>query len=119
ERHLGVEPMLDAGAKLGGYEPVTALIITRSVSDWSRSARVAAGSSSGVVRNAPVVAGTGRGAALVGIVTNVSPNASDVAFISDGRTEVGATIPEAGNYPGLLQSITPGQLRLTGIPREA
>src|SRR5690554_2890646 len=29
ERHLGVEPMLDAGAKLGGYEPVTALIITR------------------------------------------------------------------------------------------
>lgn len=119
ERLQGVEPMLDASKELGGYEPVTALVITRSISDWSRSARIAVGSSRGVVRNAPVVAGTGRGAALVGIVTNVSSGASDVAFITDGRTEVGATIPEAGTYPGLLQSITPGQLRMTGIPREA
>jgi len=119
ERLLGVEAMLDAERKLGGYEPVTALVITRSISDWSRSARIAVGSSSGVVRNSPVVAGTGRGAALVGIVTNVSSGASDVAFITDGRTEVGATIPEAGAYPGLLESITPGQLRMTGIPREA
>ena len=69
------------------------------------------------MRNSPVVAGTGRGAALVGVVTAVSSNSADVAFITDGRTEVGATIPEAGNYPGLVQSTTPGQLQLTGVPR--
>ncbi len=77
------------------------------------------GSSKGVVRNSPVVAGTGRGAALVGVVTAVSSDTADVAFITDGRTEVGATIPEAGNPPGLVQSTTPGQLRLTGVPRAA
>lgn len=119
EQLLGVESLIDASAALGGYEPVASSVVTRSVSPWTRSARVDVGSSDGVVRNAPVLAGSQQGAALVGIVTSVSPSSADVAFITDGRTEVGGRIPEAGPYPGLLQSISPGQLRLTGIPKEA
>ena len=119
ESLLGVDAMLDTGKELGGYRRETGLVVGRSVTDWYRSARVAVGSSDGVVRNSPVVAGTNTGAALVGYVTQVSSNAAEVAFITDGRTEVGATIPESGNYPGLVQSTTPGQLQLTGVPRAA
>ena len=56
----------------------------------------------------------------MGIVTNVRSSSADVAFvITDGRTEVGALIPDAGRYFGLLSSVTPGQLRMSGIPKEA
>jgi rod shape-determining protein MreC len=119
ESLLGVDHLLDTGKELGGYRREVGLVLARSVTDWYRSARIDVGSSSGVLRNSPVVAGTNTGAALVGYVTSVSPNSSSVAFITDGRTEVGATIPEAGNYPGVLQSTTPGQLELTGVPRAA
>ena len=119
ESLLGVESVVDPRTGAGGYGLATGLVQTRSITDWYRSARISVGSSDGVVRNAPVVAGTGRGAALVGVVTAVSPNTADVAFITDGRTEVGATIPAAGHPPGLVQSTSPGQLRLTGVPRSA
>lgn len=119
ESLVGVEALLDTGKELGGYKPVTGLVITRPYTDWYRSARVRVGSNDGVMRNSPVVAGTIRGSALVGVVTSVGPNESDVAFITDGRTEAGATIPEAGNFPGLVQSISPGALQLTGVPRAA
>lgn len=119
EDQLGIEALLDTSSELGGYRPVTGLVITRSITDWYRNVRISVGSSQGVVRNAPVVAGTGPGAALVGVITGVSSGTADVAFITDGRTEVGATIPEAGNPPGLVQSTTPGQLRMTGVPRAA
>lgn len=119
ESLLGVDRLLDTGRELGGYRRAVGLVISRSVTDWYRSARIDVGSSSGVLRNSPVVAGTNTGAALVGYVTSVSGDSSSVAFITDGRTEVGATIPEAGNYPGVLQSTTPGQLLLTGVPRAA
>jgi rod shape-determining protein MreC len=119
EQLLEVEALVDASQNLGGYEAVSGLVISRSVSPWTRSGRVTVGRDDGVVRNSPVLAGSTQGAALVGLVTNVSADSADVAFITDGRTEVGARIPEAGPYPGLLESITPGQLRLTGIPKEA
>jgi rod shape-determining protein MreC len=110
EELLGVEALVDASASLGGYEAIASPIVTRSVS---------VGSSDGVIRNSPVLAGSQQGAALVGIVTNVSSSSADVAFITDGRTEVGALIPDAGRYFGLLSSVTPGQLRMSGIPKEA
>lgn len=119
ESLLGVERLLGTDGALGGYRAEIALVTSRSITDWFRSARVGKGSSDGIVRNSPVLAGTGPGAALVGVVTSVSPNSADVAFITDGRTEVGATVPEAGAYPGLVRSTSPGQLSLSGIPREA
>ncbi len=119
EALVGVEPLVDVPKGLGGYKAVTGLVQGRSITDWYRNVRVTVGSSAGVVRNSPVVAGIYRGAPLVGIVTAVTDNTADVAFITDGRTAVGATIPEAGAYPGLVQSTSPGQLQLTGVPREA
>ncbi len=120
ESLLGVEKTISAEKALeGDYAPVTGLVYARSVTDWYRSARIDVGSSRGVVRNSPVVAGNTRGAALVGVVTAVSANSAQVAFLTDGRTQVGASIPQAGNYQGLVQSTTPGQLEMTGIPRAA
>jgi rod shape-determining protein MreC len=116
---LGVEKLTGPNGAVQGYEPVTGFVITRSVTDWSRSARIDKGTSDGVIVNSPVVAGSSSGAALVGLVTEASSGSAEVSFITNGRTEVGATIPEAGNWPGLLQSITPGQLQLGNIPREA
>ena len=115
----GVEATIQAEKGLGGYKAVRGLIYSRSTTDWYRSARISVGSSDGVVRNSPVVAAANRGAALVGVVTATSSGSSEVAFLTDGRTEVGASLPEAGNFPGLVQSTTPGELQMTGIPRAA
>ncbi len=116
----GVETTIDATQQLGkNYKAVRGLIYSRSITDWYRSARIDVGASEGVRRNSPVVAGANRGAALVGVVTATSSNSSQVAFLTDGRTEAGASIPEAGNYQGLVQSTTPGELEMTGIPRAA
>ena len=42
----------------------------------------------------------------LGVITRVRGSSSDIAFITDGRTHVGARVPEGGNYQGLLQAIT-------------
>ena len=116
EKLLGVETLVDASKDLGGYEARTELVVTRSISPWWRSARVGIGSSDGVMRNSPVLAGSQQGAALVGIVTNVSSGSADVAFITDGRTEVGARIPDAGPYFGLLSVHHAGPAPALGHP---
>lgn len=105
-------------SELAGYAPVTGRVIGRSFFDWYRSARLDVGTSDGVVRNSPVVVGRERGSALVGLVTSATSRTADVSFITDGRTQVGATVPEANAPPGLIESVTPGQLRLSGVPRE-
>jgi rod shape-determining protein MreC len=118
ENLLEVQALVSAGP-LSGYDALVGEVTGRSPTDWWRFGRLDVGSSDGVLVNSPVVANDGRGAGLVGIVTDVRRSSADVAFITDGRTEVGAVVPEAGNFPGLLQSLTPGQLRLVGVPREA
>jgi rod shape-determining protein MreC len=119
EQALGVEKLIGRGGELGGYEAVTGLVSGRSISPWYRTARLDVGKDDGVVRNSPVVAGSERGSALVGLVTSVTGHYCVVSMILDGRTEVGATIPQAGNPQGLLQSNAPGQLSLTDVPRAA
>jgi rod shape-determining protein MreC len=108
----------DLPDELAGYAPVSGRVIGRSSFDWYRSARLDVGTSDGVVRNSPVVVSPERGSALVGLVTSTTARTADVSFITDGRTQVGATIPEANSPPGLVESVTPGQLRLSGVPRE-
>jgi rod shape-determining protein MreC len=119
EQALGVEKLIDSTDELGGYKAVTGLVSGRSTSPWYRTARLDVGTDDGVVRNSPVVAGSERGSALVGLVTSVTGHYCVVSMILDGRTRVGATIPQAGNPPGLLESNAPGQLTLTGVPRAA
>lgn len=119
EGMLGVEALLDPANGIGGYRPVTGLVHARSITDWYRSVRLTVGSAQGVVRNSPVVASDTRGAALVGIVTAVSRDTADVALITDGRTEISATVPAASSPPGLVRATAPGQLQLSGVPRSA
>lgn len=107
------------GHEVSGYGTVNAAIYQRSVTAWDRWVRINRGSDSGVVSNSPVLAGSERGAQLVGVVTAVRGSSADVAFITDGHTEVGAWVPEAGPYRGLVQAVTPGQLHLSMMPREA
>ncbi|MEQ8834605.1 MAG: rod shape-determining protein MreC [Miltoncostaeaceae bacterium] len=115
-----LQRLMGVGNEVDGYGKVNAALFARSVTAWDRLARINKGSGDGVVRNSPVVAGSERGMQLVGVVTSVRARSADIAFITDGNTEVGAFVPEAGgNYPGLIQAITPGQLRLSMIPREA
>lgn len=102
-----------------GYELVTGLVTGHSISDFYRTARINKGTADGVRSNSPVVASGEAGAALAGIVIRASAHTADVSFVTDGRTEVGAKIPEAGNFAGLLQSTVPGQLRLTNVPQAA
>jgi rod shape-determining protein MreC len=98
------------------YDRVLASIDGRSPSPWYQSARIDRGSADGIMENSPVI---GAGDALVGVVTSVRPHSANVRFITDGSTGVGAIVPEAGELPGLVTSPNPGQLRLTGVPREA
>lgn len=110
------------GSEIDEYRPLRATFYAFSVTAWDRTARINKGRDDGVVKNSPVVVGVGganQGTALLGIVTTARSSSSDVAFITDGSTVVGARVPEAGNYQGLLQAVVPGQLRLTRIPRDA
>ncbi|MGD9694374.1 MAG: rod shape-determining protein MreC [Thermoleophilia bacterium] len=102
-----------------GYRKVRAPIIARSPTAWYRTAVVDIGDTPGVVEQSPVVAGGARGAGLVGVVTRVAGSKATVAFITDGQTEVGGMIPDASRAIGLLQSIGPGELRMSGVPKAA
>ena len=110
------------GGGLAGYDRVVGEVVGRSVTNWYQGARIDVGSEKGIVVNSPVLAlgkdGKAPAGALAGVVAAVRNGSSDVRFLTDGRTEVGATVQEAGSPPGLLRSTTPGQLQLTGVPRE-
>ena len=101
------------------YDRVLASVDGRSPSPWYQSARIDRGSRDGIMRNSPVITAGDAGNTLIGIVTSVRPRSANVRFITDGTTGVGAFVPEAGQLPGLVTSPNPGQLRLTGVPREA
>ena len=97
EQLLGVEALVDASAGPGRLrgdgqpdrDPLGVAVVARRA-----RRRSAAPTASSATR--PVLAGSQQGAALVGIVTNVSSSSADVAFITDGRTEVGARDPRRG-----------------------
>jgi rod shape-determining protein MreC len=100
-----------------GYRRVYAGVIQRSpVANWYPRATLDVGTSSGVVENSPVVAAGYRGAALVGVITSARSGSSVVTFITDPRTEIGATVQGAGNPPGILRASTSGELQLENVP---
>jgi rod shape-determining protein MreC len=103
------------------YDLLPAPIISNSTTpSWYARAGVYVGSDDGVVINSPVLAGVKGGEALVGKVTSVEANSSDVTWITESRFSVGVTIPDAGSAKGILQaSSLPGQLVATDVRREA
>lgn len=110
---------LDTSGLIDDYEPITTSVEGRSVTNWYQRARLNAGRESGVVLSAPVIAPleSGQGA-LVGVITSVARSHSDVTFITDTDTPVGATILGKGRQPGLITSTGAGELRLTRVPRD-
>jgi rod shape-determining protein MreC len=75
-----------------GREPVTARVIARSPTIWYSTVQVDAGSGDGVRVDDPVVTGDG----LVGRVSAVTPNSSQVTLITDHTSSVAARIEPVG-----------------------
>ncbi len=93
---------------IGGYEQVTARVISRSPTVWYAQVMLDAGSSSGVRSNDPVVTGDG----LVGRISDVTSGTSQATLITDHRSAVSVRIlpdgplgvikPEVGDPDDLL-----------------
>ena len=101
------------------YAQVPAEIRAWAPSPYYHRAKLNVGTSEGVVRNSPVVAAGDVRAGLVGIITQASSDSSIVTFITEPGTGIGVTLTDADNAIGLLQPSTPGQMRISGIPRQA
>lgn len=82
------------------YDLLPAKVIGRESSTWTSVISVNRGSSDGITPNMPVVTEKG----LVGVVTEVTPNAARVQLILDPRSSVGALVqrPES-RVAGIVQ----------------
>jgi rod shape-determining protein MreC len=114
---------LDRSNTLSGYQPVTARVIGRSPTVWYATITVDRGQSDGVRVDQPVVSGDG----LVGKVTAVTGNASQVTLITDSTSGVSARVltplvTASGNgITGVVQPAVgrPRDLLLEFVPRRA
>lgn len=82
----------DSGDFPSGRTAVTARVIARSPTEWYGRVTINAGSSDGVKLNDPVVAAGNNSGALVGKVTTVAGNASQVTLLTDSTSGVAALI---------------------------
>jgi rod shape-determining protein MreC len=82
----------DSGDFPTGRTAVTARVIARSPTEWYGRVTVNTGSSSGVRRNDPVIAAGNNSGALVGKVTTVARNYSQVTLLTDSSSNVSGLI---------------------------
>jgi rod shape-determining protein MreC len=75
-----------------GFEGVATRVVARPPSAYNQEVLIAAGSSSGVRRNDPVVTKDG----LVGLVTDVTSNGAKVTLLTDQSSAVSAVVLESG-----------------------
>jgi rod shape-determining protein MreC len=75
-----------------GFDGVTTRVVGRPPSAYSQEILIAAGSSSGIQRNDPVVTKDG----LVGLVTDVTSNGAQVTLLTDQSSAVSAVVLESG-----------------------
>jgi rod shape-determining protein MreC len=100
----------------GGVQMVTARVIDRSTSAWYSTATINAGSGDGVQVDDPVVNGQG----LVGRVTKVTLNASQVMLVTDQESHVDAMIvpgTEDGSAQGLVGGSVTGDVTLDYVDK--
>jgi rod shape-determining protein MreC len=95
------------------YRAVSASVISSSLSPFVHQLTIAAGSSSGVRVNAPVVSGDG----LVGSVTNVFPSTAIVTLLSDRESNVSARDLHTG-VRGILHPGPGGALILDDVKKQ-
>jgi rod shape-determining protein MreC len=75
-----------------GFDGVATRVVGRSSSAYDQEVLIAAGSSSGIQRNDPVVTEDG----LVGLVTDVTSNGAKVTLLTDQSSAVSAMVLESG-----------------------
>lgn len=100
------------------FDLMAAQVIGREQATWTSMIVVNRGSSDGVARNMPVVAEKG----LVGLVTEVAPNAAKVQLILDPRCSVGTLVqrPES-RVAGIVQGSSEDALKpnMINIPKNS
>jgi rod shape-determining protein MreC len=99
-----------------GMELVTARVIDRSTSAWYSTATINAGSGDGVSVDDPVVNGQG----LVGRVTKVTLNASQVMLVTDQQSFVDAMVvpgAEDGSAQGIVGGSVTGDVALDYVDK--
>jgi rod shape-determining protein MreC len=108
---------LDNSNGIASYRPVAAHVISRDPTLWYATVEVDKGSADGVKVNDPV---TGDGA-LVGDVSVVGSNFSEVTLITDHTMAVAAQVQDTSGDTGVLVPAvgSPNQLVLQYLPRNA
>jgi rod shape-determining protein MreC len=96
----------------GAYRTVNTAVISYPSGVFAHSLTIAAGSASGVRKNAPVVSGYG----LVGIVSDVSPHTALVRLLTDPSTYV-AGFDLQTRVHGMIHTGTGGTLVLDQVPK--
>lgn len=96
-----------------GFRAVNAAVISYRGSPFTHTLAIAAGSSSGLRINTPVVSGLG----LVGHVTNVSPNTAVVTLLTDSQSAAAARDIDK-NVHGILKLGPAGTLILDQVPKQ-
>jgi rod shape-determining protein MreC len=92
ERLRDILGYIDGPTFPSGYDGVTTRVIGRPPSPYNQEVLVAAGSSSGIRTNDPVVTEDG----LVGLVTDVTTNGAQVTLLTDQSSAVSAVVLEGG-----------------------
>jgi rod shape-determining protein MreC len=114
---------MDRRPELASYQPVTARVIGRSPTVWYETINVDKGTGDGVRVDQPVIDGDG----LVGKVTAVTGDASQVTLITDHSSGVSATVlssnpqDSANGLTGVVQAAvgSPYDLLLDFVSRKA
>jgi rod shape-determining protein MreC len=96
------------------FRAVNAEVISSPGGPFIHTLTIAAGSSSGIRRNAPVVSGDG----LVGIVSNVFPGSALVTLLTDPQSFVAARDLRTGVRGMVQQGPAAGTLALSQVPKQ-
>ncbi len=92
---------------LTAKDRVVARIIARSADNWWQEVTISRGSSSGIVAGSAVLASGG----LVGRVSQVTPNTSQVLLLSDTKTRIGIKVV-ASRDQGLIRGIADNRVKV-------
>jgi rod shape-determining protein MreC len=92
ERLKALLQFVDGPTFPSGFDGVATRVVGRPPSAYNQEVLIAAGSSSGVQRNDPVVTKDG----LVGLVTDVTSNGAKVTLLTDQSSAVSAVVLESG-----------------------
>lgn len=115
DAQLTKEVGLDQNTSLAAYQKLGADVIGRSATLWYETIEVDKGTGDGVRMNDPVI---GNGA-LVGKVTDVGSNFSEVTLLTDHTFAVTAEVQDNAGDTGVLspQVGNPNQLILSDLPK--